>query len=476
MTLVLRDVHVVDLARRRTPSGQSVLIDGGEITRVVDGTSDVAIFGTDGAGAGAAGASAAGAAGAEAVDVIECGGRYLLPGLTDAHVHLRAAPRSGPHSALHSDDQMGAERTAPALEDLVPVLHGYLYCGVTTLFDAGNYGTLAWPLREAERGGRILAPRIHCAGPFVTCTGGHGSELADSVAVDRLPEDEPQLRAHLRHRPDLVKITYDEHNWGIRPLIPILGVDVLRGIVEIAHDEDIPVTVHVSNELRAREAVECGADALAHPVIQSPMTEELAARLAARRVPVVSTLAIGERYVRLADDPGFLDGDSYVRCVAPEERERLKTVEHERQRANRWADWMRVMTPVAQDNLRRLVEAGAVVVSGSDLSLGPDLLRELQLLQDAGIEPWDVLCCATTHAARFLDAGLRMGTVEPGKLADLVLVDGDPTTDVSRLLEISMVMKGGEIIDRSTLQLAGERPGPSVGLHSPLGAQQSVNV
>jgi imidazolonepropionase-like amidohydrolase len=438
VTVLLRDVTVVDVESRRTRSHRSVQVDEGRITRVIDRQTE-----DDAAGEGA--------------NVVECGGRFLVPGLTDAHVHLRATPHTGPHSGR----QLPAERTAPSVDDLTPVLHGYLYCGVTSLYDAGNFGALMWPLRNGERSGRVLSPRIHCAGPFVTCTGGHGSELADSVPVDSLPEDEPALRAHLGQRPDLVKITYDEHNWGVRPLIPVLKPEVLAGIIAAAHDTELRVTVHVSNELRAREAVEFGADTLAHPVIQSPVTDEFVGRLASRQVPVVSTLAIGERYVRLADDPGFVDREPYVRCVAPEERQRLKTAEHEAQRANRWADWMRVMTPIAQENLRRLIEAGGVVASGSDLSLGPDLLRELQLLQKAGIDPWDVLACATTGAARFLGAEAHMGSVDPGKVADLVLVERDPTTDVARLAEISMVMKGGQIIDRSTLHLAGERPSPS---------------
>lgn len=449
MTLVLRDVSVVDVEGRRILRGRSVRIDDGMITGVA-GAGDDGDPSQPGPGPG----PGPGDERADGADTLECGGRYLLPGLTDAHVHLRAAPHGGPHS----DPQRRAERSVPGIDDLVPVLHGYLYCGVTNLYDAGNFGALMWPLREEERSGRVLSPRIHCAGPFVTCTGGHGSEFAEHVAVDALPDDEPRLREHLRRRPDLVKITYDEHNWGIRPLIPVLPVDVLRGIIEVAHDEGLRVTVHVSNELRAREAVDCGADALAHPVIQSPVTDEFVARLASEQVPVVSTLAIGERYVRLADDPGFVDGEAYVRCVSPGERQRLKTAEHQAQRANRWADWMRVMTPVAQENLRRLVDAGGVVATGSDLSLGPDLLRELELLQDAGIDPWDALACATVHAARFLGTDQHMGAVAPGKVADLVLVDDDPTADVSRLSGIAMVMKGGQVIDRSRLQLAGERP------------------
>jgi imidazolonepropionase-like amidohydrolase len=445
VTLVLRDVTVVDVAARRTVPGQLVHIEEGKITNVTSLESERELAGADGRALGTGGLRS---------DVVDCGGRYLIPGLTDVHVHLRAAPHEGPHSQPRRHEH----HRVPSIEELLPVLHGYLLCGVTSVYDAGNFSSLMWPLREAERSGRLLSPRIFCAGPFVTCTGGHGSELAESVSVDDLPDDEPQLREHLSHRPDLVKITYDEHNWGIRPLIAILQPDVLAGIIEIAHDEGLRVTVHVSNELRAREAADRGTDALAHPVIQSPVTEDFVIRLASAQLPIASTLAIGERYVRLADSPDFVDSAMYVHCLSPEERERLRTVEHEIQRANRWADWMRVMTPIAQENVRRVVQAGGVVAAGSDLSLGPDLLHELELLQIAGIDPWDVLASATTNAARYLGVEEHLGSVETGKMADLVLVEEDPTTDVSRLARAAMVVKGGKIVTPTQLVLPGDRP------------------
>ena len=436
MTLVLRNATVLDVEAHRTLRDRSVLIEGGRITGVVeDGRAT-------GEGPGA--------------DVVDCGGRYVLPGLVDAHVHLRPGPHAGPHSdrpPVDSGQQAGARP-----DDVAAQLHSYLYCGVTSVFDAGNEAGLVWPLRESERSGQLLAPRVFCAGPFVTCTGGHGSEILEAVEVDDLPADLPRLRSHLARRPDLVKVTYDEHNWGVRPLVPILSPSVLRGIVDVAHAESLRVTVHISNEMRAREAVDCGADTLAHPVIQSPITDEFAELLAVRRLPVVSTLAIGERYFRLADDPTFLDQELYQTCIGPEERRRLATEEHLAQQRNRWADWMRVMTPIAQENLRRMVAAGCIVATGTDLSLGPELVHELALLQDAGIPPWEVLTCATLNAASFLGKEQEMGSVKAGNLADLVVVDNDPSTDVSRLASLFMVVKGGRIIDRSTLELTGERP------------------
>ncbi len=438
MTLVLRGATLVDVELRRTLPGRSVLVEDGRIAALGD-ADDAFDDLTD-------------------AEVIDCRGRYLLPGLMDMHVHLRPLPHTGPHSSRSRSARPSAP-VSPA--DVLPQLHSYLYCGVTSLFDAGNDASFIWALRDAERSGRVLAPRVFCAGPFVTCSGGHGSGMADAVEVNELPGDLPALRTHLARRPDLLKITYDEHGWGIRPLIPILDTETLRGIVETAHSDGLRVTVHASHELRAREAVECGTDTLAHPVIQSPITDDFVDQLSASRLPVVSTLAIGQRYPRLADDPAFLEEEAYAVCLDPKERARLASEEHLEQRRNRWADWMRVMTPVAQENLRRLVESGGVVAAGTDLSLGPELLHELVLLQEGGIEPWDVLTCATLNGARFLGMEQEIGSLRRGNVADLVLCDLDPSTDVSRLRHVSLVVKGGRVIDRSTLNLAGEWPARS---------------
>lgn len=374
--------------------------------------------------------------------VTDCGGRFAIPGLVDAHVHLRAAGRIGPT----------AQEPVPAAADgsadrgaLLSRLHGFLYCGVTSVYDAGNDPAVILPLRAAERAGEIVSPRIFCTGSLLTCPGGHGAAFG--------VVDAGGLAGFFATEPDLVKITYDEHGWGVRPLIPILAEAELRQLIGDCHENMRRVTVHVSSELRAREAVAAGADCLAHPVIQSPVTDEFNWLLAAKRIPVVSTLAIGERYPRLADDPGFLDGPLYAACLTGAEREELRVAESERQRRNRWADWMRVMTPVAQENLRRLVAAGGTVVTGTDLSLGADYHRELELLQDAGIGQWDILRSATANAAAFLGRAGDLGVLAPGYAADLVLLEADPAADARNLASIWQVCKAGQIIDTAALDL-----------------------
>jgi imidazolonepropionase-like amidohydrolase len=388
-------------------------------------------------------------------EVHDCEQRFALAGMMDMHIHLHGAGEKGPTADAPVPDTSTA---GGAVEDAErrSRLHSYLYCGVTSLYDAGNDPAVLLSLRRAERAGELLAPRIFCTGSLVTAPGGHAAQLGHARQIASLPADLPMLDEYLETQdPDIVKITYDEHNWGVRPLIPILSTQTLGAIIDWAHEHRRRVTVHVSNELRAREAVAAGADTLAHPVIQSPVTEEFIWLLAQRRLPVVSTLAIGDRYPRLAADPSYVDEGAYAVCLSEAEREHLRSEESERQQRNPWAGWMKVMTPIAQENLRRLVEAGGVIVTGTDLSLGPEYHRELELLQDAGIEPWEILLAATHNGGVFLARARELGDIAPGRYADIVLLDEDPTEDIRNAQRIWRVYKGGEEVERHALELPG---------------------
>ena len=136
----------------------------------------------------------------------------------------------------------------------------------------------------------------------------------------------------------------------------------------------------------------------------------------------------------------------------------MKTEQRARARENGRTGWMKVMTPIAQENLRRLHAVGKdIVVCGTDQFSGPAVHRELELLVEGGIPPADAIVIATRNAARFLGRLDDLGTIEPGKLADLVLLDADPTVSVDHLKRIVIVIKGGQIVDRSALDLPVNR-------------------
>jgi imidazolonepropionase-like amidohydrolase len=351
-------------------------------------------------------------------------GKWAVPGLMDMHVHLQGG---------------------------LPALHGYLYCGVTTIYDAGNDPDVIFPLRDKERKGEIISPRIFATGAVVTAPGGHGGEGA--VAIEDFPRDRGKLDEHIARGPDLLKITQDEHGWGTRPMIRYLPAELLEEIVRYYHENGIRTTIHVSNEIRAWEAIYAGVDTLAHPVIQAPVSDRYLNMMKVKKVPQVSTLTIGEGYSRLVDHPDFLDQPLYRATLSKEQIDRLLTKTRKEWEARRWTEWMKVMTPVAQENLKRLHEAGGVVVVGTDQSLGAAVHRELELLVEGGIPPLDAIGMATRNGALFLGRERDLGTIEEGKLADLVLLDSNPAEDIDNLKKIHAVIKAGVVIDRSALQI-----------------------
>src|SRR5262249_42061306 len=154
-------------------------------------------------------------------------------------------------------------------------------------------------------------------------------------------------------------------------------------------------------------------------IIQAPMSDAYVRMMSVKHVPTISTLTIGDNYSRLAEHPEFLDQPLYRDTIDPAERQRLKTEESATQKENRWAWWMKVMTPVAQENMKRLHATGKdIVAAGTDQSSGPALHRELELLAGAGISPADVIVIATRNAARAMGRQEELGTIEAGKLAD----------------------------------------------------------
>jgi len=374
-------------------------------------------------------------------------GKFLIPGMMDVHIHLVGG--RGPAPANNAA-RPGGDQTA------IRALHSYLYSGFTTVLDLGNTPDFIFRMRDLERSGKIVAPRILAAGGVVTCPGGHGSG-AGATLVESWPQGKPALDAAIARQPDMVKITYDEHGWGTRPMIPLLPVDLMEQVIRYYNLHGIRSTVHISNEIRAEEAIFAGVDTLAHPVIQGPISDSFVRLMRAKLIPEATTLTIGDSYSRIAEHPEFVDTGLYRDTMEPAEAQRIKTTESAAQKENRWAQWMKVMTPVAQENVRKLDAAGAIMALGTDQSSGPAGHRELELITGGGVPPLNAIRMATLNAARFLGRERDLGSIEEGKIADLVLLDADPIANINNAKRVNLVIKNGEIIDRGKLDLPVNR-------------------
>jgi imidazolonepropionase-like amidohydrolase len=175
--------------------------------------------------------------------------------------------------------------------------------------------------------------------------------------------------------------------------------------------------------------------------------------MGAKKIPMVTTLTIGENYSRLAEHPEYLDEPLYQATLTKDEIETLKTERRKEYQERKWTWWMKIMTTIAQENLFKINEAGGVLVAGTDQTTGPALHRELELLAASGIPASDIIRIATLNGAIFLGMERDLGSIEEGKIADLVLLAADPLRDIANIKQIAQVIKGGQVIDRSRLDL-----------------------
>lgn len=438
---IVDNVTLIDGTGQPEQSGMSVGVEKGRITFVTPTSAAPAVQGRH----------------------IDATGKYLMPGLMDVHIHLQGA-RGGDGKRLVGVERGKGEKKAPTPELLqvekeahdlgLQALASYLYSGVTTVYDAGNVPQHIMGLRAEERAGKILSPRIFATGNLVTSPNGHGSSMA--IKIGDWTQDRQKLLDYLEEqKPDVVKLTYDEHGWGTRPMIDKFPIELMQQVVQEINLHGLRTTAHTSSELRATEAIFAGIDSLAHPIIQGPITEEFAELMAAKKVPMATTLTIGEGYSRLVQHPEFLDEPLYQASLTPDAIRKLREETAPQWKERGWTWWMKVMTPVAQENMRMVDAAGGIVAIATDQTIGPAVHREMELMQSAGVPAKRIVVMATLNGAKHLGKEDVLGSIEPGKFADMLLLNADPTVDVNNAKQIVWVMKNGMLIDEDKLPLAG---------------------
>jgi imidazolonepropionase-like amidohydrolase len=422
-SLIIENVTIIDGTGAQPSSRSSVQIIDNKIHRVISGN----FASIDKKGA----------------ELINGTDKFLIPGLIDVHIHLAGGVEVTAN---------GLRKSNASREKGIRALHGFLYSGVTSVYDAGNDPDYIFSLRKDERAGNIVSPRIFATGGIVSYPGSHGTGYG-ATTIESWPQAKAALDKHINRAPDILKLTYEERGWGSRPMIPMLPLDLMQEVIEYYNDQGIRTTVHTSSELRAREAIFAGVDSLAHPVIQGPISSKFAKLMGAKKIPMATTLTIGENYSRLVETPEYLDQFLYSAVISKDEIADLKTVKAAEYKANTWTWWMKIMTGVAKDNVKKISDAGGILAVGTDQTVGPAVHREMELLSEAGISNINIIQIATLNGAKWLGKDDELGSIEEGKLADLVLLDADPSENINNAKMINMVIKDGSVITRGSLDL-----------------------
>jgi imidazolonepropionase-like amidohydrolase len=347
-------------------------------------------------------------------EVVDGRGHTLLPGLIDAHTHT----------------------FAPGM------LEQSLVFGVTTGVDMFTIPELAARWRQEQREGKATARAdLLSAGVLATAPGGHGTQFGAPIPTLTTPADaQPWVDARIAEGSDFIKAVMDDGGlYRIR--FNTLDEPTLTAIVAAAHARGKLAVVHVATLASTRAAVRAGADGLVHIWMDSVPEPALVAEMARRRMFVVPTLAIA-RAVTGAPGGGALAGDARLApMLAPDQRTALEA----RFQANGGS------YAAATESVARLRAAGVRILAGTDAPNpgtihGGSMHHELELLVAAGLTPLQALQAATSLPAQTFGMADR-GRIAPGLRADLVLVRGDPTADVTATRALVRVWKQGHSMD-----------------------------
>jgi len=347
---------------------------------------------------------------------IDATGRTVLPGLINTHVHIGSQGR-------FVDEQTLAEYLSNGLPR---DMQDYLDHGVTSIKSTGDLTEPFLEVRESLARGEIQGPRLFLVGPVLSAPEGHPSVTVypdnpwlregSSRELSTAEEARAVVRQLSESGVDAIKFVYhgssDENKpYFLRPGLSIRKItpQVMKAIIEEGHAHQLPVTAHTADLEDAVAVIEAGVDGLEHGVTRE-------------RIP-------DEQFGILLQEHKVLYGPTLSGYL------------------NRSPEMADILLP----NLKGLADQGVRMVLGTDGGparggSGIDTLKELEWMVQAGMTPAQVIQAGTRHAAELLGQLDELGTLEAGKLADLIILDGDPLQDISVIHNIEVVIKGGKIV------------------------------
>jgi imidazolonepropionase-like amidohydrolase/predicted enzyme related to lactoylglutathione lyase len=341
---------------------------------------------------------------------IDARGRTLMPGLIDTHVHFFGLTGQG-RAAFQAQ-----------IKTLAPkYMKDFIQHGVTTVKSLADPLDLVLELRTMVNEGKILGPRILLVGPCFTAPGGHPAVtlgrddpwMRSEIAVE--VDDEDTARREVGRLAekgvDAIKAAVEAgQGTGMPDAMPRLSANVLRAIIDEAHKHKLRATVHTHREQDVIDAIKSGADGVEHGVWDSRLSDNrIADLLIERNVNYTPTLWAWS-----------LDKES-------------KSFE------------------IAKQNLKIISDKGVRITLGTDTLCsmpqpGLNTIQEMEFMAEAGLTPEKIISAGTRDAAEHLGLLDDLGTIEPGKIADLIIIAGDPLKDISALHQIQMVIKAGQVV------------------------------
>jgi len=398
--VIIRAGHLLDVKTGKTLNDQVIVIEGDKI---------VAVGPASNPQAGAGGSS------------IDLSTSTVMPGLIDGHTHLTGDPRNIGYQSLGlslpREALIGARNARLTLQ-----------AGFTTVRNVGASGYSDVALRDAINAGDIPGPRMLVSGPALSITGGHCDNnllpyeyhATSDGAADGIEAVQHKVREIIKYGADLIKIcaTGGVLSKGDDPQASQYTLEEMKAIVADAHRLGRKVAAHAHGAQGIRWASEAGVDSVEHA---SYIDDAGIAEMKKNGTYLVPTLYLGDWFLENAEKkhvPDFL----LVKAKA--------------------------VMPAARKNVAHAFASGVKVAFGTDAAVYPHGLNahEFAVMVKLGLGPLQAIQAATVNDADLLGWSDKVGTIEPGKWADIIAVDGDPVKDVTTLEHVKFVMKGGEVV------------------------------
>ena len=410
---ILKAKRLIDSNGGPSLNNQSVLIKDSEIVAVGD-TQDIKA--PDGS----------------SVEVLEFGDKTIMPGMVDAHTHHVGFGdgRVGDEVASYPDEVLTIQAAKNARRALLS--------GVTTIRENGPKNVTSLRLRDAINEGLTIGPRMHLCGRPVSIIGGHMGYFGTTPTGSNQCRE--AVRQLIKEGADYIKITATGGSTQTSlPLRPSFNLDELRSITDEAQKFGKLTAAHCSSTQGIANSLDAGVDMIIHCIFQEPdgsnnFREDIAEQIVAQQAYVNPTLHVFR--------------SSIWKLMLKHEDQGLSTAEQIE------LDEMRRGFDERLEHCARLLKMGAKVITGSDSSWGNYLLGntpyETECLVMAGMSDSNAVYSVTNDSAKSLNMDDLVGSIEPGKQADIIVIDGDPTKKITTLWNVSEVFLGGDKIERGS--------------------------
>ena len=365
------------------------------------------------------------------VTVCDYGNSTILPGLVDGHTHMMA-PGDGTHG-----DITGAEDDDILLMRALKNAKTFLDAGVTTARENGAKNNVAFSLKKGISSGLSEGPEMIISGRPITITGGHfwycGSE-ADGIDGVR-----QEVRKLVKEGADFIKImATGGSTWSSDPLRPSYTPEEIAAIVEEAHRFGKLTAAHCASMQGIKNSLDAGVDMIIHCVFEDEtgmyeFNEPLAEQLAAAKAWVNPTLHVVQAGIDHTERIGYNRG-----WLTKDEQKSI--------------DSSKASLETRIDSVNRLIKMGVKMIAGSDSPWGAfppgEFVKEMIALNKAGLSNTEALVTGLSHAAESIAVSDQAGTLSPGRPGDVLVVGGDPTSDLNALWDVKDVYKSGIRVER----------------------------